>query len=154
MKKIYGKMLPGIQVVSRLQHIDDRGYFCETWKIKDDGMRGTYRQLNTAVSGQYVVRGMHRQNQYKLVMPVHGKIFDVVLQPEDGRWFAIELDSMTGLLIPPEYAHGYMALTDNAVVQYIVDMPYDKEIEENFKWNEYNIQWPTHIRPILSEKDR
>jgi dTDP-4-dehydrorhamnose 3,5-epimerase-like enzyme len=47
-----------------------------------------------------------------------------------------------------------MALTDNAIVQYIVDMPYNKEIEENFKWNGYTIQWPNAIEPILSEKDK
>lgn len=151
--KTYGECLPGIKVIDRIVFSDNRGNFSETWKNTNDGMRGTYRQLNTAVSSQYVIRGMHRQNQYKLVMPVTGTIFDVVLDPETHKWFAIELDSTNGLLIPPEYAHGYMTLTE-AVVQYIVDMPYDKTLEENFKWNEYNIQWPLDITPLLSEKDK
>jgi hypothetical protein len=47
-----------------------------------------------------------------------------------------------------------MALTENTVVQYIVDMPYDKSIEENFKWDQYSIEWPTKINPVLSEKDK
>ena len=47
-----------------------------------------------------------------------------------------------------------MALSDRTVVQYIVDAPYNKEAEENFKWNQYNIIWPTEIEPILSDKDR
>lgn len=152
--KTYGDELPGVRIVHRAQHVDNRGYFSETWKMTDDGMRGTYRQLNTAVSTQYVVRGMHRQDQYKLVMPAYGRIFDVAVEPETGKWFGVELDSTLGLLIPPQYAHGYMALTDNAIVQYIVDMPYNKEIEENFKWNGYTIQWPNAIEPILSEKDK
>ena len=152
--KIYGEMLPGLKIIEHTKFKDNRGDFCETWKISDDQMRGTFRQLNTATSTQYVVRGMHRQNQYKLVMPVVGKIFDVALEPESGKWFAIELDETNGLLVPPHYAHGYMALTEKTVVQYIVDMPYDKSIEENFKWNQYSIEWPTNIDPVLSEKDK
>lgn len=152
--KIYGEMLPGLKIIEHTKFKDNRGDFCETWKIPNDEMRGTFRQLNTATSTQYVVRGMHRQNQYKLVMPVVGKIFDVALEPESGKWFAIELDETSGLLVPPQYAHGYMALTEKTVVQYIVDMPYDKNIEENFKWNQYSIEWPTHINPVLSEKDK
>ena len=121
--KTYGEMLHGLKIIEHTKFKDNRGDFCETWKILDDQMRGTFRQLNTAKSTQYVVRGMHRQNQYKLVMPVVGKIFDVALEPNSGKWFAIELDENNGLLIPPNYAHGYMALTENTVVQYIVDMP-------------------------------
>ena len=152
--KIYGQELPGVKVIQRRQYPDNRGNFSETWKITEDGMRGTYRQLNTAKSVQYVIRGMHRQDQTKLVMPAVGKIFDVALEPETCKWFAVELDETNGLLIPPQYAHGYMALTEGAVVQYIVDMPYNKELEENFKWDQYNIEWPTTVTPILSEKDK
>lgn len=152
--RMYGQELPGVKVIQRRQYPDNRGNFSETWKITDDNMRGTYRQLNTAKSVQYVIRGMHRQDQTKLVMPAVGKIFDVALEPETGKWFAVELDETNGLLIPPQYAHGYMALTEGAVVQYIVDMPYDKELEENFKWDQYSIAWPSTITPILSEKDK
>lgn len=152
--KTYGQELPGVTVIHRSRYPDSRGSFSETWKIIDDGMRGSYRQLNTAKSVQHVIRGMHRQDQTKLVMPLVGRIFDVALEPETGKWFAVELDDSNGLLIPPQYAHGYMALTDGAVVQYIVDAPYNKSIEENFKWDGYGIAWPCTIHPILSEKDR
>jgi len=152
--KTYGELLSGLKIVEHVKHNDNRGNFCETWKTVNDGMRGTFRQLNTATSKQHVIRGMHRQNQSKLVMPVYGRIFDVALEPETGKWFAIELDNTCGLLIPPQYAHGYMSLSELAIVQYIIDMPYNKELEENFKWNQYNIAWPTVITPLLSEKDK
>ena len=152
--KTYGELLPGVQVVYHIRNADFRGQFYETWKSNNDGMRGTFRQLNTAISKQNVIRGMHRQNQSKLVMPLQGRIFDVALEPETGKWFGVELDDTTGLFIPPQYAHGYMALSDRTVVQYIVDAPYNKEAEENFKWNQYNIIWPTEIEPILLDKDR
>jgi dTDP-4-dehydrorhamnose 3,5-epimerase len=146
------KMLPGLKIIKHIKHGDARGSFYETWKMPDD-MRGTFRQLNTATSTQNVIRGLHRQNQYKCVMPVFGRIFDVAVNPETNEWFGIELDDSTGLLIPPQYAHGYLVLSETAIVQYIVDAPYNKAEEENFKWNQYNIEWPFDGTPLLSEKD-
>ena len=146
-------MLPGLQIINHVKHRDNRGDFCELWKTNNDGMRGTFRQLNIATSSQHVLRGMHRQNQTKLVMPVHGRIFDVALDPETGEWFGLFLDPDTALLIPPQYAHGYLVVSESAVVQYVVDAPYNKSEEENLKWDDYGIDWPTDVTPILSAKD-
>jgi dTDP-4-dehydrorhamnose 3,5-epimerase len=154
-----GEMLPGLQIIEHKKHEDSRGNFCEQWKITNDNMRGPiqdgwpFRQLNTATSTRNVLRGMHRQNQFKRVMPLYGKIFDVALEPATGRWFGIELDENSGLLIPPQYAHGYLVLSDLAIVQYVVDRPYNKAEEENFNWKNYGIEWPIQGSPILSDKD-
>jgi dTDP-4-dehydrorhamnose 3,5-epimerase len=151
--KTYGELLPGLKVITHRKFNDDRGNFCELWKINDDGMRGDFRQLNIATSKRNVLRGMHRQNQTKIVMPVYGRIFDVALEPETGKWFGIELDENTALSIPPQYAHGYLVLSDTSIVQYVVDAPYNKQEEENFNWNNYGIEWPIQGTPILSAKD-
>ena len=151
--KTYGELLPGLRVITHRKFDDNRGNFCELWKINDDNMRGDFRQLNIATSVYNVLRGMHRQNQTKIVMPVYGKIFDVALEPETGKWFGIELDENTALSIPPEYAHGYLVMSEKSIVQYVVDAPYNKQEEENFKWNEYGIEWPLKDLPLLSEKD-
>ena len=151
--KFYGTFLPGLEIVSNNVFTDNRGYFYETYKTATDNMRGMFRQLNTAKSNKNVLRGMHRQNQTKLVMPVDGVIFDVALNTENGEWFGIELDHTVGLLIPPQYAHGYLVLSDTAIVQYIVDAPYNKAEEENLMWDAYGIQWPLTEPPILSDKD-
>ena len=147
-----GEMLDGIKVVNNYKYLDTRGHFLEMWNSKHE-MRGDYRQLNVAASKFGVLRGMHYQDQTKFVMPVVGRIFDVVLEPETGKWFGIELDDSKALLIPPQYAHGYLVLTDHAVVQYIVDTPYKPSQEKIFKWNNYGIDWPIAITPILSQKD-
>jgi len=153
---IYGELLPGLEIIEHTKHKDSRGDFCELWKITNDNMRGPirdgwpFRQLNIATSSKNVLRGMHRQNQFKLVMPVYGRIFDAVLEPKTGKWFGIELNENKGLLIPPQYAHGYLVLSETAVVQY---RPYNKEEEENFNWNNYGIEWPIQGNPILSAKD-
>lgn len=146
-------MLPGLEVIQHKKYTDSRGDFCELWKSTKDNMRGSFRQLNLATSSKYVLRGMHRQDQTKLVMPIYGEIFDVALNPETGEWFGVVLNQSNGLLIPPQYAHGYVVLSDTAIVQYVVDAPYNKEKEENFKWNDYEIEWPISQLPILSEKD-
>lgn len=152
--KTFGKLLPGLKIIDRKIHDDDRGFFSETYKSSDDAMRGLFRQLNTAKSSRGVLRGLHRQNQMKLVMPVEGIIFDVAVNVDTGEWFGIELNHTNGLLIPAEYAHGYLVLSDNAIVQYIVDRPYNKAEEETFKWNGYGIEWPINEEPLLSEKDK
>jgi dTDP-4-dehydrorhamnose 3,5-epimerase len=151
--KTYGQELPGVLVLSRTKHEDDRGYFAEMWKTSDIPMRGDYFQLNLAKSACGVLRGMHRQNQTKLVMAVSGTVFDVALEPETGKWFGIELNDTNALLIPPQYAHGYLVLSESSIVQYVIDAPYNKAEEENFKWNGYGITWPIGYEPILSEKD-
>ena len=152
-EKTFGELLPELQIINHTKYKDSRGDFCELWKINNDSMRGDFRQLNIASSACDVLRGMHRQNQTKLVMPVHGQIFDVALDPETGKWFGIFLDVSNALLIPPQYAHGYLVMSDTAIVQYIVDAPYNKAEEENFNWNNYGIEWPIEGNPILSEKD-
>jgi dTDP-4-dehydrorhamnose 3,5-epimerase len=152
-EQTFGELLPGLQIINHTKYKDSRGDFCELWKINNDSMRGNFRQLNIANSTCNVLRGMHRQNQTKLVMPVHGRIFDVALDPENGKWFGIFLDTSNGLLIPPQYAHGYLVISDTSTVQYIVDSPYNKAEEENFNWENYGIEWPIKGRPILSEKD-
>jgi dTDP-4-dehydrorhamnose 3,5-epimerase len=152
-EQTFGELLPGLQIINHTKYKDSRGDFCELWKIDNDSMRGNFRQLNIANSTCNVLRGMHRQNQTKLVMPVHGRIFDVALDPENGKWFGIFLDTSNGLLIPPQYAHGYLVISDTSTVQYIVDSPYNKAEEENFNWENYGIEWPIKGRPILSEKD-
>jgi dTDP-4-dehydrorhamnose 3,5-epimerase len=148
-----GELLPGLRIIQHTKHKDSRGDFCEIWKTTDDGMRSTYRQINLATSCVNVLRGMHRQNQTKLVMPIVGTIFDVALDPESGKWFGIHLDSTCGLFIPPQYAHGYLVTSETSVVQYVVDAPYNKSEEENFNWNSYGIEWPLNSTPILSAKD-
>lgn len=148
------KLLPGVKLITHIRHADERGYFTVMTNTDVDGMRGSFRQLNIAKSEFNVLRGMHRQNQTKLVMPIVGEIFDVVLNPETGDWCGVKLNCETALMIPPQYAHGYLVLSEWATVQYVVDSRYNPAEEENFKWNEYGIAWPILGDPILSEKDQ
>ena len=60
------------------------------------------------------------------------------------------------ILIPKDYAHGFIALSENVEVIYKVNNYFDRELERAIIWNdpEINILWPENILPILSEKDQ
>ena len=148
-------LLPGCVLFNHVAYRDYRGEFSPMFNTDEfsEYIRPGFVQLNMARSCFGVVRGMHRQDQTKIVMPIEGEIFDVVLEPETGKWCGVKLNKLNALLIPPQYAHGYMVLSANATVQYIVDKPWNQQEEETFKWNGYGINWPTQIEVITSEKD-
>ena len=148
--------MDGVSKMYPVRYMDARGWFSQAWtepELIAIGFREGFIQCNIAYSKHGVLRGMHRQDQTKLVQVLSGAIYDVVLNPETGEWQGYHLVEGECLYVPPEYAHGYLVTADTAVVQYFVDKPYNKEQEENFAWNGYEINWPLTLIPILSAKD-
>jgi dTDP-4-dehydrorhamnose 3,5-epimerase len=100
--------------------------------------------------------------QGKLVRAVRGTVYDVAVDlrrssPTFGRWFAIELSdaNRTQVYIPPGFAHGFCALTDEAEVIYKCTDLYHPAGERTIVWNDPQlaIPWPVQD-PILAEKDK
>jgi len=58
--------------------------------------------------------------------------------------------------IPPGFAHGYMVLSEHAIVFYKTTDYYAPEHERTILWNdrELAIRWPLESDPIVSDKDR
>ncbi len=126
-----------------------------------------------------------KQPQGKLVRVVYGQVFDVVVDmrpasPTFGRWHGINLSACaagqngnigggsaqtpaataqpsveTQLWIPPGFAHGFLVLSDHAMVEYKCTQTYQPDDEACLKWDddEVGIAWP-FCQPILSEKDQ
>lgn len=101
------------------------------------------------------LRGLHYQAepsaQAKLVRCIRGRIWDVAVDlrpksPTFRRWAAVELgeDSDRAFYIPAGCAHGYLTLTDDADLLYLVDNVYDPPRERGVRWNDpaFNIEWP------------
>jgi dTDP-4-dehydrorhamnose 3,5-epimerase len=59
------------------------------------------------------------------------------------------------LWIPPGFAHGFLVLSDHALVAYKCTEPYDPAAQGTILWNDpdIGIDWPEQPR-LISPKDR
>ena len=150
---------------------DQRGFFMESYNQKTLaglGINKVFVQDNHSKSSKGVIRGLHFQNrpyeQTKLVRTLKGRILDVVVDIRKnsatfGKHFSIEIseENKKQLLIPPGFAHGFTALTDDAQILYKCDQFYNAESEGGLLYNdpELNIDWKIDLaQAIVSEKDK
>ena len=113
------------------------------------------------------MRGLHfqiRQPQGKLVRVSRGEVFDGVVDlrrssPHFGQWVGVLLSEANHhmLWVPPGFAHGYLALSDEIDFLYKCTDFYAPEHERALRWDdpEIGVQWPlpADARPVLSAKD-
>ena len=59
------------------------------------------------------------------------------------------------MYVPKGFAHGFITLTDNAEILYLVSTPYSQQSEGALRWNDpfHGIVWPGECT-ILSDKDQ
>lgn len=148
---------------------DARGYFTETYIKKffvENDLQTEWAQENQSLSAKRgTLRGLHLQAppfaQTKLVRAVQGEILDVFVDirkdsPTFGQWDSVHLsgENCKSVYIPHGFAHGFVTLTENVVVQYKVDNVYSREHELGILWNdpELGIDWEIDA-PFLSDKD-
>ena len=160
--------IPDVILVQASSQKDDRGFFRETYKQSEFAANGiplAFVQDNHSRSARGVIRGLHYQKQPKaqgkLVIVTRGEIFDVAVDirkgsPTYGRWLSqiLSVDNGDMLYVPPGFAHGFCALSDQADVTYKVTTEYAPELDRGIVWNDpaVGIEW--RIRePILSPKD-
>jgi len=164
-------MLPridGLKLLETPVFHDVRGWFFESYhlsKYQEAGIDILFIQDNISCSKRGVVRGLHYQavpGQAKLVFCLRGAIWDVAVDirpasPTFGKWEAFVLDERDRrqLFIPVGFAHGFCALSDEALVQYKVSSVYNPKEEKSIRWNDPTlaIAWPIE-QPILCERDQ
>jgi len=160
-------VFPGVLVVEPEVFEDDRGFFIEMYhqaKFETAGIKDCFVQDNRSRSRRGTVRGLHYQikkPQGKLVWAPSGEIYDVVVDIRKSsatfrKWFGIVLSEKNkiGLYIPPDFAHGYAVLSEEADFFYKCTDFYSPRYERCIRWNdpELAIEWPVD-NPILSDKD-
>jgi dTDP-4-dehydrorhamnose 3,5-epimerase len=149
---------------------DQRGYFFESFNEKNFQEYSTHSfvQDNESYSTKAVLRGLHFQTgehaQGKLVRVVVGSVLDVAvdLRPASktfGQHYAIELsgENKKQFFIPRGFAHGFVVLSDEALLQYKCDNFYNKEAENGLRFDDpaLNIDWKLdHNSLIINERDR
>ena len=151
-------------------HQDNRGFFLESYNrrtFKDaTGLDIDFVQDNHAFSVRNVLRGLHYQigqAQGKLVYVMAGEIFDVAVDlrrssPTFGKWVGVDLTGAGHRMIwiPQGFAHGYVALSEHAIVFYKTTDYYAPQYERTILWSDptLGIRWPLAGQPMVSDKDR
>lgn len=148
---------------------DDRGFFLETYKKSiffEAGIREDFMQDNFSFSKKNVLRGLHLQRkpnpQSKLVRCVQGDILDVIVDVRKdsktyAKWLSFRLNDVNQhiLYVPEGLLHGFVVLSDSAIVHYKASNEYCPECEDGVVWDDalLNIDWQTQ-ETIVSPKDK
>lgn len=167
--KLLRTALPGVLILTPTVYRDSRGLFFESWsqsRFASAEITENWVQDNCSLSKKGVVRGLHYQivkPQAKLVRVAHGAVLDVAVDLRRssstfGRHITVELtaENAAMLYIPVGFAHGFVALTETAVLAYKVSNDYCPEGERTILWNDPQlaIEWPVRAEEaIISEKD-
>jgi len=171
----HNKIINGPLEIKPKVFYDERGYFYETWNAKDFEVTTNsdilFVQDNQSFSKKGTLRGLHYQldpmAQGKLVRVTKGKVFDVIV---DIRKNSKTFFSWTSLLlsckeknqvwIPKGFAHGFLTLSEEAILEYKVTNFWNKDLERTILWNDsqISIKWPIMnpnlLEPNISLKDR
>lgn len=163
--------LPGLIRITPFYAGDRRGWFMKSFEkgiFKEYGISCAPFEAFYTQSCKGVLRGLHfqrRHSQDKLVRVLAGEVFDVAVDlrprsPTFGKWqgFRLSAENRHMLYIPKEFAHGFLVLSNEAVVHYLCGDQYDPSSEDGILWNdpELSIDWPLEkgTVPDLSNRDR
>jgi dTDP-4-dehydrorhamnose 3,5-epimerase len=110
------------------------------------------------------LRGIHFQappyEEAKLIRCSMGAIYDVIvdLRPKSStykEWVSTELNSENRRMVyvPKGFAHGFLTLTDNSEIFYMMSEFYAPGFGRGIKWNDpvLGITWPAEVRVISSQ---
>jgi len=150
---------------------DDRGSFLEFYRFDAFadavGHPLDLRQGNVSVSRAGVIRGIHYAlvppGQAKYVSAAHGAFLDYVIDlrvgsPTFGNWESVRLDDETrsSVYLAEGLGHAVVALTDDAVLNYLVSSVYDpaRELVVDPFDPEIGLEFPPEARrDLLSPRD-
>lgn len=148
---------------------DERGFFLETYKkssFREAGIKEDFNQDNFSFSKRGVLRGLHLQrkpkSQSKLVRCVKGEILDVIVDVRAnsntfGKWLSFLLNDVNQhiLYVPDGFLHGFVVLSENAIVHYKASCEYCVNCEDGVVWNDKTLDINWQIKdPIVSDKDK
>ena len=153
-------------VIDNFHSEDVRGTFVKTYnseKLEEAGFDGIFRESYYSRSYKNVIRGMHFQtpphDHEKLVYVTEGVIIDVVLDLRRnsntfGRSISVKLTEFgRSVFIPKGCAHGFLTLSDTAIVVYMVSSVYNQSSDSGILWNSFGFDWGL-TSPVLSERDK
>jgi dTDP-4-dehydrorhamnose 3,5-epimerase len=161
--------LKGAFIIDLDKKKDNRGFFARTFcanEFKEKGLQTHFVQGNMSQAlKKHTLRGMHYQTdgaeEVKLIRCTVGKIVDVIIDLREnsktyGEYIAVELsqENSRQIYVPKGFAHGFLTLTKNSEISYLVSEFYSPGKEKGIRWNDpyFKIDWPSKD-PFLSQKD-
>tara|TARA_B100000941_G_C28368378_1_gene480766 strand:- start:143 stop:679 length:537 start_codon:yes stop_codon:yes gene_type:complete len=159
-----------VKLIEPQIHRDTRGYFFESY-VQEEFYKKigpiNFIQDNESKSSYGVLRGLHFQKkpyeQAKLVRVIKGEILDVAVDirtnsPTFKQHFSIILNDSNNLqlFVPKGFAHGFVVLSQEAIISYKVDQIYHPKSDSGYKYDDpqFDIDWTIEKEDIiLSKKD-
>lgn len=159
-------LISGVQIIHQFRAEDERGSFVKTFHettFRDNGILFELKESFYSISKKDVIRGMHFQHpphdHAKIVFCMGGAILDVVVDIRKGsetfgRYVEIELSMSNNkaIYIPSGMAHGFKALTDDAITYYLVSSQNQKGADDGILYNSFGYDWKCE-KPIISQRD-
>jgi len=145
---------------------DNRGVFTKTFQehfFLEKGIRFELKESYFSVSGKDVIRGMHFQTppyqHSKIVFCPAGAILDVIVDLRKasstyGSFYSAVLsaENHNAYFIPEGFAHGFKALTPDAMTYYLVSSEHSKDHDAGIRFDSFGMDWACS-NPVLSERD-
>ena len=133
---------------------DDRGFFFPL------PIGQPWLQCNTSLSKKNTFRGLHHQRgefaQTKKIHVIQGRIIDFVVDLRKdtlGNTLFVYMNPGDTILVPKYCAHGFLALEDDTLIQYLVDAPYNAEADTSFLWSANEIVKNEILKNVTDELD-
>ena len=164
------KVLQNIMGEGRLLELpaftDNRGLFVKTFHdttLQEDGVDFQLKESYFSISKKDVIRGLHFQlpphQHSKIVFCPKGAILDVMVDlRKDSPTYrqcatqVLSAENHCAFYIPEGFAHGFKALTDDAMTYYLVSSEYHKDSDTGVRYDIIGLDWEV-TNPILSERD-
>ena len=154
--------IKGLKKIKTKVFYDKRGFFREIFKDKLFKKKFVFDVMS--YSKKNVLRGLHIQlkaPQAKIITVTSGKIMDVAVDLRKnsvtfGKYCSVIMSEKSNFsfYIPEGFAHGFLCLSKNCIVNYKCSYYREAKSEATLSWNDKSIaiKW-TSKRPILSVKD-
>lgn len=122
----------------------------------------TWIQSNISVNpNKYTFRGLHFQSspfeQSKLIKVIDGNIIDFIidLECEREKYLQVQFFNLNAgdeLYVPKGFAHGFLTLKENTIVQYLVDNTYSPDHEGIINWKHFK-EVENEIKKFISNEN-
>lgn len=157
----------GLLLIKNKLFADSRGGFLKIFNedfFHDNHLSTDFKECYFSVSHKNVIRGMHFQTppaeHKKVVYVSKGSVIDVVVDIRTrsktyGQYCSFELSDTSGefLYIPVGCAHGFLALEENTIVNYMQTSVYNASCDAGIRYDSFGFDWEVN-HPILSDRDQ